>query len=280
MRSKHNRAYNQTALIINGVCGLVFIAFAVHYLLHRQSGVLLLSYDMYNHSDTPFDLLKAVIISVICLVIPTLFLCRLLHLPLSAKALAWTPSFICLGLLTSLIYMDTSVMRYVMLFVITAVTTFAIVYAQSRPDQMISSRPKVMPILERNAIIIFLSIVACHTIGNNSLALHLKLNTARLVREENYDELLSSPDCVNCLVNQLLKPDDPVGTTLKIHDNVGLYLGYVPSDWSVPMDIFLREAINAEKQCDTTDNYQSVRMQRLIRFNAAIPKATIENINK
>lgn len=281
MRERRYRAFQRTARVLHGACGFLFVVFALHFLLVEQSDVLMLSYGMFSVSDTPFDLLRASIISVVCLVIPAQLLYSLVSLPLSVKALVWSPSYILLGMLTSLFVLDgVSSWKMCMEILICFIFFFFFFFFRSRPDFHRHSRPRMMSLYASNLTVTLISIFACWTLSNTSIPLHYSIETARMVREGRMEEVMSSPERMDCLVNRLLRSDDPVGRSLKVSHYLGRWLGYAPHDWSVPMSAFVREAIAVEERRDTVNSYPGERLYRLRDFKAALPQSSSINNNK
>ncbi len=280
-RRYRHRAFTRTARVINGACGFLFVAFALHFLIVKQGDVLMLSYGMYNHSDTPFDLLRAAVISTVCLVIPAQLLYYFVTLPLSVKALVWAPSFLSLGLLTSLILQEDFFslrMQEAVLFI--GILVFLFFFFRSRPDFHRHSRPRFMSLFVSNMLVVFISIVACWTLSNTSILLHENLDTGRMVREGRMDDVMASPERMCCLTQCLLRSDDMVGKALKVPYHLGRWLGYAPRDWSVPMSRFIRAAIAEEERRDTIDYNPSERLYRLRAFEAALQPSYINNNTK
>lgn len=281
MREWRRRAFQRTARVLNGVCGFLFVAFALNYLIVKQGDVLMLSYGMFCHSDTPFDLLSAAVISTMCLVIPAQLLYVFLPLPLSLKALAWSPSYLCLGLLTSLIVHEGFPLWRVSLTLFYVIALVLVIFlAMSRPDFHRHSRPKFISLLASNLTVTLVSIVACWTLSNTSIILHESITTARMLREGRIEEVISSPARMDLLVHRLLRSDDPVGRALNVPHHLGRSLGYAPRDWSVPMSHFVSEAIAEEERRDTINSYPSERLYRLREFQAALSQLSSINNNK
>jgi hypothetical protein len=277
-RRYRHRAFTRTARVINGACGFLFVVFALHFLIVKQSDVLMLSYGMFNHSDTPFDLLKASVISTVCLVIPAQLLYYFVTLPLSVKALVWSPSYLSLGLLTSLIVQEGFFSwRTLEAVLLISILVFLFFFFRSRPDFHRHSRPRMMSLFVSNLLVVFLSILACWTLSNTSISLHYGLDTGRMVRDGRMDDVMSSPERMCCLTERLLRSDDMAGKALKVPYHLGRYLGYAPSDWSVPMSRFIRAAIAEEERRDTVNFEPSKRLYRLRVFEAALQSSSINN---
>ena len=73
------------------------------------------------------------------------------------------------------------------------------------------------------------------------------------------------------LTRRLLAPDNIVGRTMQVPEQLYRYLGYVPQSPSMPLERFLDKAILAERLNDTVPDARTVRMTRLQTFRASLP---------
>ena len=113
--------------------------------------------------------------------------------------------------------------------------------------------------------------VICWTVTNSDLELHRDLETSHLVRKGRFVELMSSPRHMGRLTRRLLAPDNIVGRTMQVPEQLYRYLGYVPQSPSMPLERFLDKAILAEQLNDTVPDARTVRMTRLQTFRASLP---------
>jgi len=273
MMRRRDNANRQTAYAIHGVCGLLFIAFAVHFLFVEQSEVLLLTYALHDLSNTPFEHFRAAMISVAVLVIGALAISRFSHrIPLELKALVWAPSYFGLGLLASLCTTsEYSVGHLFWTFFCLILLASAIVLTPVVSHPFAVQRIKWLHLSVPNLLVTLCSMVICWTVTNNDLDLHRDLETARLVRQGRFAELMSSPRQMGRLTQRLLSPDNIVGRTMQVPEHLYRYLGYVPQSPSMPLERFLDKAILAEQLNDTVPDARTLRMTRLQTFRASLP---------
>lgn len=273
MMRRRDNANRQTAYAIHGVCGLLFIAFALHFLFVEQREVLSLTYALHDLSNTPFDRFRAVMISVAVLVIGALAISRFSRrIPLEMKALIWAPSYFCLGMLASLCttyeYSSTRLFWAVFCFVL-LVSAFAL--ASANPSPLLVHRVKWLRLAVPNLLITLCSMLICWTVTNSDLDLHNDLETARLVRKGHFTELMSSPRHMERLSQRLLSSGNIVGSTMDVPGHLWRYLGYAPQSPSMPLGRFLDKAVLAEQLNDTVPGVPTVRMKRLQAFRASLP---------
>lgn len=273
MMRRRDNANRQTAYAIHGVCGLLFITFALHFLFVEQREVLLLTYALHDLSNTPFDHFRAAMISVTVLVIGALAISLFSRrITLELKALVWAPSYFCLGLLASLCTTkEYSVARLIwaVLCLMLLVSAFALASAAPRP--LFSQRIKWMHLAVPNLLVTLCSMVICWTVTNSDLDLHKDLETSRLVCKGRFVELMASPRHMGRLTQRLLSPGNIVGRTMHVPERLYRYLGYVPQSPSMPLDRFLDKAILAEQRNDTVPDARTVRMTRLQTFRESLP---------
>lgn len=273
MMRRRDNANRQTAYAIHGVCGLLFIAFALHFLFVEQREVLLLTYALHDLSKTPFDHFRAAMISVAVLVIGALGISRFSHrIPLELKALVWAPSYFCLGLLASLCATSEYSFRrllWAVFCLVMLVSAFVLSSAVSRPFAV--QRIKWLHLAVPNLLVTLSSMVICWTVTNCDLELHRDLETSHLVCKGRFVELMASPRHMGRLTRRLLAPDNIVGRTMQVPDRLYRYLGYVPQSPSMPLERFLDKAILAEQLNDTVPDARTVRMTRLQTFRASLP---------
>lgn len=273
MMRRRDNAYRQTAYAIHGVCGLLFIAFALHFLLREQREVLLLTYALHNLSNTPFDLYRAVPISVTVLVIVALGISFFSQrIPLQLKALVWAPSYFGLGMLASLCTTGEYPLGRLLWAVFCLILLLAVLFLASNvPMPIMPQRISIMHLAVPNLLVTLCSIVMCWTVTNSNLDLHDDLDTARLVRKGRYEKLMSSPHHVGRLTRRLMSPDNLVGRTMDVPGQIYRYLGYVPQSPSMPLERFLDKAILMEQQKDTLFETSSLRLIRLQTFRSSLP---------
>ena len=273
MMRRHDNANRQTAYAIHGVCGLLFIAFALHFLFVEQREVLLLTYVLHDTSNMPFDHLRAVVISVTVLVMGALavsYFSR--HISLQLKALAWAPSYFCLGLLASLCTTQEYSVRHLLWAVFCLIIlVLAFVLASAAPRPLFAQRIKRLRLAVPNLLVTLCSMVICWTVTNGDPELHSDLETSSLVRKGRFVELMASPRHMGRLTHRLLSPDNIVGRAMHVPDRLYRYLGYAPQSPSMPLDRFLDLAIRAEQRNDTVPDARTVRMTRLQTFRASLP---------
>lgn len=273
MMRRRDNAYRQTAYAIHGVCGLLFIAFALHFLLREQREVLLLTYALHDLSNTPFDLYRAVPISVTVLVILALGISYFSRrIPLQLKALVWAPSYFGLGMLASLCTTGEYTVGRLLWAVFCLLFLLAVLFlACTVPVPAMSQHIKMMHLAVPNLLVTLCSMIICWTVTNSNLDLHDDLNTAFLVRKGRFVELMASPHHVGRLTRRLMSPDNLVGRTMDIPGRLYRYLGYVPQSSSMPLERFLDKAILTEQQKDTLSGPSSVRLIRLQTFRSSLP---------
>lgn len=273
MMRRRDNANRQTAYAIHGVCGLLFITFALHFLLYEQKEVLSLTYALHDLSNTPFDRIRAVLISVAVLVIGALAISRFSQrIPMGIKALVWAPSYFCLGMLASLCttreYSAGRLLWAVFCFVL-LVSAFTLTSAASRP--LIAQRVKWPRLAVPNLLVTLCSMVMCWTVTNSDLELHNDLETSHLVCRGRFAELMSSPRHMGRLTHRLLSPDNLVGHTMDVPGHLYRYLGYAPQSPTMPLDRFLDKAILAERMKYSPDDLSAVKLNRLQAFRASLP---------
>ena len=273
MMRRRDNANRQTAYAIHGVCGLLFIAFALHFLFVEQKEVLLLTYALHNLSNTPFDHFRAAMISVTVLTIGALAISRFSQrIPSELKALAWTPSYFCLGLLASLCSTsEYSLGRLLWAIVCVVLLAAAFALASSGVFPVVRQRIKWFRLAVPNLLITLCSMAICWSVTNSNLDLHDDLETARLLRMGRFVELMSSSRHMNRLTRRLLSSDNIVGRTMNVPDNLYRYFGYAPQSSSMSLERFLDKAILMEQQKDSLDSPSAVKLKRLQTFRASLP---------
>ena len=273
MMRRRDNANRQTAYAIHGVCGLLFIAFALHFLFVEQKEVLLLTYALHNLSNTPFDHFRAAMISVTVLTIGALAISRISQrIPSELKALVWTPSYFCLGLLASLCSTsEYSLGRLLWAIVCVVLLASAFALASSGVFPVVRQRIKWFRLAVPNLVITLCSMAICWSVTNSNLDLHDDLETARLLRMGRFVELMSSSRHMNRLTRRLLSSDNIVGRTMNVPDNLYRYLGYAPQSSSMSLGRFLDKAILMEQQKDSLDSPSAVKLKRLQTFRASLP---------
>ena len=273
MMRRRDNANRQTAYAIHGVCGLLFIVFALHFLFVEQREVLLLTYALHNLSNTPFDHFRAAMISVTVLTIGALAISRFSQrIPLELKALVWTPSYFCLGLLASLCSTsEYSLGRLLWAIVCVVLLASAFALASSGVFPVVRQRIKWFRLAVPNLVITLCSMAICWSVTNSNLDLHDDLETARLLRKGRFAEVMASPLHMRRLTSRLLSPDNLVGRTMDVPGRLYRYLGYVPQSPSMPVAHFLDKAILMEQRKDSLGDASSVRLVRLQAFRASLP---------
>lgn len=267
-RRSLDRAYRQTAYVIHGVCGLMFVYFALKMLIEEQCDVMLFSYCMHGQPSESFDRLSAAIVTTAILLIPAHLLMLLRRIPLSMKAIVWLPSFYCLGAITSLwgvTGIGITDMYVIVCGVIIAICFF--VYAMTHPDVRYPGRRRaILPVVVPNLLVIFLSMLTCRFIGNSDIELHEKLEVARMIRDGRLEDVYASPIRMEYFTEQLMQPSDLVGETMRVPGSVYRFLGYAPEDADMSLEHFVRHAISLEQKNDTISGRPTVRMTRLKSF--------------
>lgn len=273
MMRRRDNANRQTAYAIYGVCGLLFIAFALHFLYVEQREVLLLTYALHDLSNTPFDHFRASMISIAVMVIGALAISRFSRrIPLELKALVWAPSYFCLGMLASLCTTgEYSLGRFLWAAFCLLLTGLIFGFACVSPTPVMPQRIKRMHLAVPNLLVTLCSMVMCWTVTNSDLNLHADLETARLLRRGRFAEVMASPLHMGRLTGRLLSPDNLVGRTMDVPGRLYRYLGYVPQSPSMPVDRFLDKAILMEQRKDSLGDASSVKLIRLQTFRSSLP---------
>lgn len=97
----NNPITQQAARLISVVCSLLFLTFAVIYLLHQQ--VPLLAHVLHSYENaSEFHPYMATAVILVIVLLPAVFLSRFMDFPIRRKAFLWAPSAIILAWLTDL----------------------------------------------------------------------------------------------------------------------------------------------------------------------------------